>query len=315
MLTTSLLISLLVPFILLAVFAFAMPMVKVLLRTWTWLYTSVAPEGERLSRRAEMLSDLYEHIQGSKAEGHRPAEIAVQVLLRMVFGVKDDLAWSAPYLPKAMADSLERGGNGLSHFKTPTVVITSLALFGLLNTSLVVSDGDKPWTLFLGMNVVASGVILVMHNQQRSWARRILQGYLGITTVSLVGIFVWVVLHHRLYEMPGFYRLILQVAVAMLPLILAMLVSTERCRARFFKDRWWPVIVCWGLIAAISLAAAVNLGLSTLITVWTGMVVAALSVVIVCAIFLGCAAIVCHGGLKGGAGILRLMAAGVRLLK
>ena len=125
---------------------------------------------------------------------------------------------------------------------------------------------------------------------------------------------VWAVLQNRLYETPGFYGQMLQVAVAMLPLILAMSVSSERCRARLFKGRWWPVVACWGLIAAISLGTAMYLGLSTLTTVWAGMAVAALALVIVCAVFVGCATVVCHGGLKGGAGLLRLMAAGIRHL-
>ena len=310
MLTTSLLM----PFILLVILAFAMPMVRSLVKAWTWLYTSVAPEGERSPRREEVLSDLHEHIQDSRAEGHRPAEIAVQVLLRMMCGAKDDLAWSAPYLPHAMAERLERGGEILSRIRTPTVVITSLALFGMLNASFFVSDGDKPWTIFLGMNLSACGVIIVMHNQQSRWARRILHWYLVAATASLVGVLLWAVLHHRLYEMPGFYQLMLQFAVAMVPLVLAMLVGSELCRRRVFKGRWWPVIVCWGLIAAISLGAGMYLGLSSLTTVWTAMALAALALVIVCAIFVSCAAVVCYGGLKGGASCMRLIAAGIRHL-
>ena len=310
MLTTTLLM----PFILLVVFAFAKPMVRSFVKAWTWLYTSVAPEGERSPRRAEVLSDLHEHIEDSRAEGHRPAEIAVQVLLRMLCGVKDDLAWSAPYFPNAMAERLGRGGETLGRFKTPTVVITSLALFSMLNVSFFVSDGDKPWTVFLGMNVSASAVIIVMHNQERPWARRILHWYLAAATASLVGVLVWAVLHHRLYEMPGFYQLMLQVAVAMVPLVLAMSVGSELCRSRDFKGRWWPVFVCWGLIAAISLGAAMYLGPSTLTTVSTAMALAALALVIVCAIFVSCAAVVCYGGLKGGAGCMRLIAAGIRHL-
>ena len=289
-------------------------MVRSLVEAWIWLYTSVAPAGERDPRRAEVLSDLHEHIQDSRAEGHRPAEVAVHVLLRMLCGVKDDLAWSAPYLPSAMAERLERGGETLSHFRTPTMVITSLAFLSWANVSFFVSDGDKPWTVFLGMNLSACGMIFVMHNQQRRWARRILHWYLSIATAALAGVLVWEVLHHRLYEIPGFYRLVLQVGVAIVPLILAMLVGSERCRARFFKGRWSPVFACWGLIAAISLGTAVYPGLSTLTTVWTWMVLTALALVIVCAVFVGCAAVVCYGGLKGGAGLLRLMAAGIRHL-
>ena len=260
------------------------------------------------------MSDLHEHVQDSRAEGHRPAEIAVHVLLRMLCGVQDDLAWSVPYLPSAMAERLERGGATLSQFRTPTVMVTSLAMFSLLNVSFFLLDGDKSWTLFLGMNVSACLVIIVMHNQRHSWARRILHGYLGIATLSIVSMLVWVVLHHRPYETPGFYRLMLQVAVAMLPLILAVLISSERCRARIFNGRWWPVIACWGLIAAISFGSSMYLGFSTLTTVWTSMALAAIALAFVCAVFASCAAVVCLGGLKGGAGLLRLMAAGIRHL-
>ena len=304
--------TLLMPFILLVVLAFALPMVRSLVKAWTWLYTSVAPVVVRGPRCAEVLSDLHEHIEDSRAEGHRPAEIAVQVLLRMLCGIKDDLAWSAPYLPNAMEERLERGGETLSRFRTPTVVITSLALFSMLNVSFFVSDGDKLWTQFLGMNVSACGVIIVMHNQQRTWARRILHSYLAIATAVLVGVLVWVVLHYRLYEMPGFYQLMLQAAVAMLPLVLAMSVGSELCRARVFKGRRWPVFGCWGLIAAISFGTAMYLGISTFTTVWAAMALAGLALVIVCAMFVSCAAVVCYGGLKGGAGCMRLMAAGIR---
>ena len=293
---------------------YALPMVTSFVKAWTWLYTVAVPEGERNNRRAEVLSDLHEHIHDSRAKGHRPAKIAVHVLLRMLCGVKDDLAWSAPYLPSVMAERLESGGEALSHLKTPTVTVTSLATVSLLNLSFFMSEGDKAWTVLIGMNVSACGVIFVMHNQQRLWARRILNWYLGIATTLLFGVLVWVVLYHRVYEVPDFYRLLLQFAVAMLPLALVMLVGSERCRSRFFKGHWWPVFTCWGLIAAISLGASMYLGLSILITVWAVMALTALAFIIGCAFFVGCVAVVCHGALKGGAGLLRLMAAGIRHL-
>ena len=309
-----LLTSLVTSFILLIFRAYALKIVCSLVRAWTRLYTSVAPEEERWNRREEMESDLYEHIRYLRAGGYRPPEIAIQVLFRMLCGVMDDVAWSAPCLPGAMAERLERWGEALGRFRTPPSVITYLALFGLLNGSLFLSDGDRSWMHLLGLNTSACGAIFVMHHRQRPWARRIFIWYLGIATVLLLGVLAWVVVHHRVYEVPGFYPLMLQFAVAFLPLILAMLVGSEGCRARFFKGRWWPVFVSWALIAAISIGTAMHLGLSTSTAVWTWMALASLAFVIGCGVFMGCAAAVCHGGLKGGAGLLRLMAAGVRHL-
>ncbi len=304
--------NLLAQFILVIVFAFALPAVRLFVRAWTWLYTSVAPAVERGPRRAEVLSDLHEHIEDSKAEGHSPAEIAIHVLLRTFCGLKDDLTWSVPYLPHAMTERLESGSHTLSRLRTPTVVVTSLALFGMVNVLFLMSDGDKPWTALLGWNIAACVVSIVMHNQERIWARRILHWYLALATVLLAGVLIWATLQHRLYEMPNFSHLMLQVPVAMLPPVLAMLVSTERCRTLLFKGCWWPVFACWGLIVAISLGTAIFMGLTTLITVWAAIAMVGLTLAIASAIFVGSAAVICHGGLKGGAGLMRLMAAAAK---
>ena len=112
-----------------------------------------------------------------------------------------------------MAERLERGSETLSRFKTPKVVITSLATFGLLNAAMFFWDGDKSWTLILGMNISACILTLVMDNQQRLWARRIIRWYLGLLILSFVIAFIWLALHHRLYEVPDSYRLMLQAAV------------------------------------------------------------------------------------------------------
>ena len=184
----------------------------------------------------------------------------------------------------------------------------------MLNVMLLVSDGDKPWTEFLAFNAAASGVIMVMHNQKRTWARRLLYGYLAMTTVVLVVVFIWVVFKHGLYEVPAFYQIMLQVLVAMLPLALAMLVGSETCRTRVFKGRWWPVFTCWGLIAVISLGTAFYMGPTTLTAIWVAMAFMALTLAIMCVIFVTGAAAMCYGGLKGSAACMRLLAIGIRRL-
>ena len=84
----------------------ALPVAVLLTRRWIWLYTSMAPLEERMDRRAELLSDLHEHISDSRAGGVRPEVLALQILSRNLRGAPDDLRWSAPYLVTSLAETL-----------------------------------------------------------------------------------------------------------------------------------------------------------------------------------------------------------------
>ena len=294
--------------------AFALPVARYLANVWIRLYTASAPKEERDDRQAELLSDIHEHIRDSQAQGYRPAEIAAQVMFRVVWGSKDDLAWCAPHIPNALVNRLEGGSKALRHFKTPNAAITLLAFFSMINVGYLSLEADRSWMGLLGMNIVAIGVATVMHNEQRSWARRIIHGYLGIATAALIGSLLWVTLHHRLYDDPDFYPLMLQAAAAILPVALAILVSTKACRVRAFNGHWWPVFVCWGLVLGISVGTAIQLGLSFVLTSWAAMALLSLVLGVTAAVFIVIAAIVCYGGVKGGAGCMQLMAAGIRRL-
>jgi hypothetical protein len=62
-----------------------------LVRFWTALYTSGMPDALREARRAEIESDLWE-----SQHDRRPASdlrVGVQMLLRLVCGLPDDLLW------------------------------------------------------------------------------------------------------------------------------------------------------------------------------------------------------------------------------
>lgn len=78
-----------------------------LTRGWTRLYTAMAPLEEKMDRRAELLSDLHEHISDSRAKGVGPEAIALQVLSRNLRGAPDDLKWSAPYFSTAISERLK----------------------------------------------------------------------------------------------------------------------------------------------------------------------------------------------------------------
>jgi len=75
--------------------AFALPVVVVSVRTWVWLYTLGLPRDMQERRRREMDSELSEHIHEDRTAGYRPVEIALRVWTRCIYGVLDDICWSA----------------------------------------------------------------------------------------------------------------------------------------------------------------------------------------------------------------------------
>ena len=64
-----------------------------LTRTWVSAYTAATPSGVRVSRRAEIDSDLWEHEQAALAAQQGSLSTAREVLGRLLRGVPDDLMW------------------------------------------------------------------------------------------------------------------------------------------------------------------------------------------------------------------------------
>ena len=129
----SLITILLAPIVLIVVNAFALSVVTFIVKAWTRLYTMAAPEHERECRRSEADSVLHEQHSTSRAEGYKPAEAAVRVLFRMALRVRSDMAWLVPYLPTTLAERLAKGGDALSRVRTPTRLVSTLAVLGLMN--------------------------------------------------------------------------------------------------------------------------------------------------------------------------------------
>ena len=304
----SLITILLAPIVLIVVSALALSVVTFIVKGWIRLYTIVAPEHERESRRAEADSVLHEERSTSRAEGYKPAEVAVRVLLRMALRVRSDMAWLAPYLPTALAERLAKGDDALSRVRTPTRMVSSLAVLGLMNWSFYVSGDQLSWMGWLLLNVGMLAMIVVMWNDQRRWARRVLYSLTGLATVMATGVVVWVTFQYRLYEFPFFYQYVL----AVLPVLPAMVVADKSFRVRFFRDRWWPVFVCWFLMAVASLGAALMSNLTAFVTAWTLMAAIIMALVTVTAIFAVGAFLVWFVGSKVIALGLRQAARGIR---
>jgi hypothetical protein len=62
---------------------------------WVAMYTRGLPTQVRDARRAELRSDLFEHLRQAAGQGHGRLRRSLQVLGRVVRGMPDDLAWRA----------------------------------------------------------------------------------------------------------------------------------------------------------------------------------------------------------------------------
>jgi len=293
---------------------FALPAVVFLAKAWTWLYTAVAPGQQRERRRAEILSDLHEHVHYFRAEGQTPLSVAVEVLRRKAVGVVDDLAWLAPYLPATLAEKLAGGSAAIKRFKTPPMLIPALGSLLLVNWVLSMSDHGLPWVAWPLLNGAVLAVTVLFSNHQRSWARRALALWVGLGIAVFVGFFVTMVLQHRLYEAPLFLEQALGLGLAALSVGLAMVACSKECRARFFGGRWWPVFLSLSLIVAASLGVASLLGdsLQILLASWAMMALMAVSLAAAAGAFTLAATAGWYGSLWGSAAGMRWVAAGIR---
>lgn len=281
---------------------------------WVRLYTAFAPElGE--ARRGEVLSDIHEQISSSFNEGYRPAEIALQILFRWVMGLPDDVVWCAPFLPSMLASKAARSSESLSSFRTPKIVIPSLATFGFMNLAFFSSDGDRTLVMWLGLNVATMAMIVLISKQQHAWARRVLYALIGTAGITALGFMAWYVGPSKVYELielPMFRVYLL----GMTALGLAMLAADKSVRTRLFKGRWRYVVTCWLLIIVVSLAASIALAgnVTPLLSVWATAALLVASLFVFCGILSLVAAAFWYGCLRGSAAGLRLVAAGLRRL-
>ena len=289
--------------------AFALPAARSIVTGWTWLYTLAAPEEERQSHRAVVCSALHEQIEHYRREGLGPVAIAIHVFLPMLWGLPGDIAWAAPYLPATLARNLMGASEAISRPDTLKLLAPWLAILTVWNWAFVTS-GDG-WPIGLALNggmVVGMGFLWKQH---LSWVRRIVYLWHGLAASMMVGVLVWAVIHHRLYQIPTFSPLML----AVLSVGLAMVVTDKSVRGRVFKGRWRPVVMCWVVIATTSLVAAslIEGGLVILLAVWACAALIVLAYAMLLAmIFI--AALGWYGGLRASATGMRLMAVGIQRL-
>ncbi len=98
-------------------------------RTWVQLYTSRMPTELRVTRRAEIDSDLWDHEKDGKDEGVPPLVTALEIFLRTCLGVLDDLSWcfEARQLGRGASRKWRRSIMEFSARQTRWTVIFSVA--------------------------------------------------------------------------------------------------------------------------------------------------------------------------------------------
>lgn len=98
--------------------AFSLPVVRVLLVAWTWLYTLTAAQESRDRRRLEVKSDVHDQITDDRADGGmNNSEIALRLAFRFALGVPADFLFAAESIrvsPVALSWTLVAGVVGVA---------------------------------------------------------------------------------------------------------------------------------------------------------------------------------------------------------
>lgn len=141
-------------------------------RGWCSLYTKGLPPDERVGRRAEIESDLWEHKSDGRAHGKAVADIGYDILVRFVLGIPSDLLWrrgirrSQLAARKASGLILRRRGKKMA---TKLFVTFSAALAIVLGAFLLYSSleifsfgifRESDYLLF-GISQALTGVALI----------------------------------------------------------------------------------------------------------------------------------------------------------
>ena len=290
-----------------------LPVATSLVSAWAWLYTVALPEQVRTARREEIRSDLHDQMAQDREAGVSPARTAIHILRRMALGAWDDVSWSLPHIPSALAGHLVRGSHVIGHARPSPWAIASLAVLGLMNWVLAMSDRTTPGlngsssmpgcgnhpAPAEGATFLGKASLPVMGRLHRHPDRRC--GYLGSPD-------------SRLLQLPLDYELLLEAILLMPLMVLGLLVATRISSAHVSEGNWWwPVLPCLPVIglALWSSGIAVDGSPENFLEVSVATAVLSAGWIVLAAIFAYGSGVVCHAGLRGTAGCMRLLAGGI----
>ena len=292
----------------------ALPAATSLVLSWTWMYTLALPEQLRTARREEIRSDLHDQMAQDREQGVRPARSAIHILCRMVIGAWDDVGWSLPHIPSALAGHLIRGSDAIGHGRPSQWAIAALAVLGLMNWVLAMSDRHHPWFEWLLVNAGVLAATLLLQRHRHRWVKRLFLSWGASMVVLTAGMAILASRDSRLVRLPADYELILE-AILLTPLmVLGLLVAARICRTNAFEGNWWwPVALCLTIIgvALWGSGIAVDGSPENLLEVSVATGVLAVGWAALAATSAYGSRVVCHAGFRGTAGCMRLLAKGV----
>ena len=291
--------------------AVALPVAKFCVLAWTRVYTMVAPKSERECRRAEILSDLHEQISSSRSEGVGPAGIAVCILLRMLWGVKDDVAWFTPFLPSLIATKLEAGGAKLSRARIPSLVVIIFATLIFHNGRLLISHGIQSqgdWILAnISFVITVALISLVYLSPLRRRVESVMRPVLMVPIIFLIAVDVFDL--NRIMDLD-------KTLLSMVPAMLALGLNEKVFRVHVFRNRLWPLPASWGIILTISLGIAWSTGdLYAMLIAWGSMGLVALVYGITITLTVNLVSGILYGSTSVTASGMRLVATRIRRLQ
>lgn len=296
--------------------AFALPVVRNGVWGWTKLYTSFAPTAERDDRRRQIMSHLADEEADYKSEGYTPAETAVRILFAALTGVRDDLAWTRPFVVPSVARRLTEWNDASGGFRAPKWLVISLATLAFVNLGSWVSGDYDAWSDVLVANAAAPLVPAFVLLLDRPLVQRAMTVFAIVAVAVAIGASLWAVFTFRLYDEPVLLRSLYQCALIFVPPFLILRTRTLMRRISVFEDRTWPVWAARSVIIAVSLFFSGHTGLNAwvLLAAWAALVAALLLLI---SVMVGCvlaAVAVCFAGTKACAAGLKLVAAGLRNL-
>ncbi len=290
--------------------AYALPIALRIVGIRNWLYGIFSSE-EGKAHGEEMLADLPNEIAYYRLEGDSNEVIAAKIFFRLMTGLPDDIAIWAPSATAQFADKVAGWSTTLRHYKIPNTMIAGVATLGLMNYAFFSSNSQTfvNWLIANGIVVI---ITVLLWKIKHPLARRIFYSWMGVAMVATIAVMVWVSIQYRLYEIMTF-KILMLAMVAVSPVII---VVDKSWRQRFFRSKWWLIVICWVLIIAGSFAGSLLIthSIKPLLEMLAAMALFAVGMFIVCgAMDLG-AYVLCWIGIRGTAGGFRLVASGIRRL-
>ena len=101
---------------------------------------------------------------------------------------------------------------------------------------LILGDQGMALNEWLISNVAMISFLALYLNSKRSWARRILHFWIALAALGVLIVSTYVVIDHRLYELPAFNQIMMAGSLAFLPLTVLMIVTGSTIRTRVFRE-------------------------------------------------------------------------------